>query len=259
MKKSPQSDSSARCRTPESESGKGFASRIVRAEFDQLADDYHLQHEKNVAITGESPEFFSEYKISDLSNYIVGANLPATNILDFGSGIGNSIPYFRKYFPGSSLACADVSARSMEVSRSRFPGNENYVLIGNGHLPLESGSQDVVFSACVFHHIPHSEHLQWLSELRRVTRKGGLLAIYEHNPLNPLTVRAVNTCPLDVNAHLIFAGQMRRRAAAAGWSQARTDYRLFFPAFLAKLRPLEQRLGWLGLGAQYRLLARRAA
>lgn len=242
----------------ESESTKSFESQIVRAEFDQLADDYHRQHEENIAITGESPEYFSEYKISDLSGYLKRANLSAMNILDFGSGIGNSIPYFRKYFPDSSLACADVSIRSMEISRGRFPGDENYVLIDNGRLPLESGSQDVVFSACVFHHIPHSEHLQWLSELRRVTRKGGVLAIYEHNPLNPLTVRAVNTCPLDVNAHLIFAKQMRQRAQSAGWIRGRTDYRLFFPAFLAKLRPMEQHLGWLGLGAQYRLLARQA-
>ena len=92
--------------------------------------------------------------------------------------------------------------------------------------------------------------------MRRVTRKGGLLVIYEHNPLNPLTLRAVNTCPLDVNAHLIYARQMRSRAIHAGWDEARIDYRLFFPAFLSALRPLEQRMGWFGLGAQYRLLAR---
>jgi SAM-dependent methyltransferase len=254
---STQSDSGARAHgTPGSDPAKSFETQIARAEFDQLADDYHRQHEENVAITGESPEYFSEYKISDLSSYLNRANLPATNILDFGSGIGNSIPHFRKYFPGSSLSCADVSTRSMEISRSRFPGHENYVLIDDGRLPLESGSQDLVFSACVFHHIPHSEHQLWLSELRRVTRKGGVLAIYEHNPLNPLTVRAVNTCPLDANAHLIFARQMRQRVKASGWVQSRTDYRLFFPAFLAKLRPMEQHLGWLGLGAQYRLLAR---
>lgn len=39
----------------------------VRAEFDLLADEYHDQHKENVAITGENPEFFSEYKIADLA------------------------------------------------------------------------------------------------------------------------------------------------------------------------------------------------
>ena len=175
----------------------------MQAEFDLLADEYRVLHKENVAITGESPEYFSEYKISDLAALLIRLRLPTLKILDFGSGIGNSLPYFRKYFPGSEISCADVSARSIEIAQSRFPGQEKFVLVARG-IPLPTASQDVVFSACVFHHIPHEEHLHWLAELRRITKPGGVLAIYEHNPLNPLTVHAVNTCPLDVNARLIL-------------------------------------------------------
>jgi hypothetical protein len=74
------------------------------------------------------------------------------------------------------------------------------------------------FSACVFHHIPHGEHWGWLRELYRVVRPGGLLSVFEHNPLNPLTLHAVNTCPFDLNARLIQAGQLARQCRAAGWS-----------------------------------------
>ena len=42
-------------------------------------------------------------------------------------------------------------------------------------------------------------------ELKRVLRAGGACVIFEHNPLNPLTVQAVNTCPFDENAVLIKA------------------------------------------------------
>lgn len=230
-------------------------SKLVQAEFDRLADDYHYHHKANVAITGEPPEYFAEYKIADLAELVCTAKVSARRILNFGCGIGNSTPYFRTYFPGVEMCCADVSARSIEIAQGRFPGSEKYVLIDKGRMPLETGSQDIVFSACVFHHIPHKEHLHWLSEFRRVTRPGGLLVIYEHNPLNPLTVRAVNTCPLDVNARLIRGGTMRRRVLAAGWIEAHIDYRLFFPSFLAALRPMERHLGWLGLGAQYRIMA----
>lgn len=237
---------------------QGSGATRMQAEFDLLADEYRVQHKENIAITGESPEYFSEYKIADLAELINRLKLPTTKILDFGSGIGNSLPYFRKYFPGNEITCADVSTRSIEIAQTRFPGQENYVLIDDG-IPLPTASQDVVFSACVFHHILHEEHLHWLTELRRITKPGGILAIYEHNPLNPLTVRAVNTCPLDVNALLIRGGILCERALTSGWEDARVDYKLFFPAILAALRPMERHLEWLPLGAQYRMMARKPA
>ena len=224
------------------------------AEFDAMADDYYAQHKANIAISGEGPEYFAQYKIADLARLAKQRRAPCRDIFDFGSGIGNSLPWFRQYFPQAHLICGDVSERSHEVAKTRFPGPEDFVTIGDS-IPLDSASQDIVFSACVFHHIPHEQHHFWLKELLRIVRPGGVLAIYEHNPLNPLTVRAVNTCPLDVNARLIPGFAMRRRALAAGWTRARTDYRLFFPAALKGLRPLEPALGWLPLGAQYRLAA----
>lgn len=234
-----------------------YSSNNIKAEFDSLADEYHEVHQVNVAITGEKPEYFSEYKIADLLNLINRLNLSYSTILDFGSGIGNSVPFFRKYFPNSQLTCADVSTRSIEIAQKRFPGDEVYVLVNEG-LPIATASQDIVFSACVFHHIPHEQHQKWLIELHRITKPSGLLVIFEHNPLNPLTIHAVNTCPLDVNARLIRGGVMKNRALEAGWSNAVVDYKLFFPAALAKLRPLEKYLEWFPAGAQYRLIARKS-
>jgi SAM-dependent methyltransferase len=235
---------------------QGSGATRMQAEFDLLADEYREQHKENVSITGESPEYFSEYKIADLADWLNRQIKPKNKVLDFGCGIGNSIPYFRKYFSESEITCADVSLRSIEIAQLRFPGQEKFLLIDQS-IQLPNDSQDVVFSACVFHHIPQEEHLHWLTELRRITKPGGLLAIYEHNPLNPLTVSAVNTCPLDVNAKLIKGGTMRKRAIAGGWGEAQVDYKLFFPSALAALRPMERHLQWLGLGAQYRMTARR--
>ena len=226
-----------------------------KAEFDLVADQYMAQHTANIAITGEAPDYFAQYKIADVAAYVEAHRQPARNILDFGCGIGNSIGHFRTFFPSSSIVCADVSARSIQIAQERFPGSERYELV-EAAVPVASASQDIVFSACVFHHIPSDEHGHWLAELRRVTRPGGLLIIYEHNPLNPLTVNAVNTCPFDVNAKLIKGRKLRQQAAAAGWSHPRIRYKVFFPAVLRTLRPLEKRLEWLALGAQYRLVAR---
>jgi hypothetical protein len=54
-----------------------------------------------------------------------------------------------------------------------------------------------------------------------------MLTIFEHNPLNPLTVRAVDTCPFDANAHLILAKQLMERYRKGGWADPKVRYHLF--------------------------------
>jgi len=234
---------------------KSTDNKKLVAEFDLIADEYYHQHRTNIAISGEKPEYFAEYKIADLAHYVNKNNLPSNSIIDFGSGIGNSVPFFRKYFPQSKLNNCDVSSRSLEISKTRFPGYGDYYII-NDQIPFPNQSQDIVFSACVFHHIPEAQHEYWLKELKRVTKPNGIIAIFEHNPFNPLTVKAVNTCPFDVNAQRINAKKMAFRVKECGWVDPEISYKLFFPARLSKLRSIEDQLQWLPLGAQYRMLAK---
>jgi SAM-dependent methyltransferase len=230
---------------------------VDKAEFDRFAQEYDAQHKANIAITGETPEYFARYKIAELARIAAQAGIARDRIIDFGSGIGNSVPHFRSFFPGSVLSCADVSPRSLELAGTRFPGNEQPLLIEGDRIGADENSFDLAFSACVFHHIPHEEHVAWLEELRRVTKPGGLLAIFEHNPMNPLTLHAVNTCPFDINARLIRAGVLAQRLRKAGWSDVQTRYHLFFPRAAAALRRLEPALTWLPFGAQYSVTARK--
>jgi hypothetical protein len=63
------------------------------AEFDQFVDEYHNLHQENIRITGETPEYFAEYKIRDLRRVVNSFGVNSENILDFGMGIGNSTPF----------------------------------------------------------------------------------------------------------------------------------------------------------------------
>lgn len=227
------------------------------AEFDRFAEEYEAQHRANIAITGESPEYFAQYKIAELARIIGPLKAQGARIFDFGSGTGNSIPFFREYFPGAELTCADPSERSLDLSRRRFPGAETYTTLEGRDIPHNAAAFDITFSACVFHHIPHREHGHWLEQLLRVTRPGGTLTIFEHNPLNPLTVRAVNDCPFDENAVLIRAKQLLCSLKDAGWTKPSLRYHVFFPRSLAALRPLERHLDWVPIGAQYSVTVRR--
>lgn len=228
------------------------------SEFDKFAEEYRNLHQTNIKASGETPEFFSKYKIEDtayLANkFKLGNNL---KLLDFGSGVGNSIPYFNNFFTASKLTCLDVSSKSLELAEKRFPGKADFIAFDGTTIPFSDNEFDLIFSSCVFHHISHSEHDAILKEIFRVLRPGGILVIFEHNPFNPLTRRAVNTCTFDENAVLITERQFSQRIRRAGFSNSLRSYRIFFPGFLRKLRPIERFLKWMPLGAQYYVAAQK--
>ena len=230
---------------------------LMAAEFDRFAENYEQILGAAVAISGEGPAFFSEYKIAVLARMVARRGVRVTRILDFGAGIGNSVPYFRQHFPDAALTSADVSQASLDRSEARFPGQSLGLRIDGMCIPAETGAFDLVFSACVFHHIPHEQHVAWLRELERVTRPGGMLTLFEHNPLNPLTVRSVRNCPFDENARLIRSGGLSRYVRDAGWREPEVSFHLFFPHVLAGLRPLERHLSRVPFGAQYAVSALR--
>lgn len=226
-----------------------------RAEFDRFADEYEALHARNIRLSGERPDFFARYKVDDVARLLAPAS--PQRILDFGAGVGASVPHFRAFFPRARLVCLDVSERSLAIAAQRHPDAAEFLPFDGATIPLPDASLDLAFAACVFHHIPAQAQVPLLQELHRVLQPGGHFVLFEHNPLNPLTVRAVNTCEFDAHAVLIRAGLMRRRLQAAGFADVRLRYRLFFPHALRHLRGCEAALGWLPLGAQYRLSARR--
>lgn len=232
--------------------------KAAGCEFDVLAHKYDQLHRNNISITGEVPAYFAEYKVRDLfwerQRYLPGQSL---DVLDFGCGTGNSIPFFLRYFHESSLTFADVSLNSMRIAQNRTGVDESAFVHISNSIPLADNSQDIVFSACVFHHIQPKKRAFWLSELYRVTRTGGLLLVYEHNPLNPLTLHAVNHCPLDENAVLLHASPFKQLLRSVGWNDPKVNYRVFFPSFFKVLRPFESNLRHVPLGAQYYILARK--
>lgn len=233
---------------------------MQQAEFDKFADEYRATLQRNIRLSGETPEYFAEYKIRDVAAALGGAaraSERALDILDFGAGVGTSVPFFRKHFPRARLTCVDVSRKSLAVGTERFQGLATFTHFDGASIPFAENSFDVAFAACVFHHIDHRLHLDLFREIRRVLRPAGAFFVFEHNPLNPLTVHAVRTCEFDVNARLIGGSAMKRRLAAAGFADPKLRYRIFFPRALAALRWMEAHLTALPLGAQYFVMARK--
>jgi ubiquinone/menaquinone biosynthesis C-methylase UbiE len=183
---------------------------------------------------------------------------PPRTALDFGAGVGYSVPFFARHLPTVRVTCLDVSQKSLSLGAAEHGSAADFRHFDGERIPYDDGTFDVALASCVFHHIAQREHVRLLAEIRRVLAPGGRLFVFEHNPLNPLTRHAVNTCVFDEHAELIGAPTMRRRVQAAGFAVAAVRYRIFFPHALRRLRPLEPKLTWLPLGAQYYVAAWKA-
>jgi SAM-dependent methyltransferase len=226
------------------------------AEFDKFAEEYLATHKTNLAVTGESPDYFARYKIVEIARRLRPLGIAPKRVLDFGCGIGNSAPHLHEAFPEARITGVDVSEKSLAVARARYPDAAEFVAYDpKGAPPAPTEGYDLIFSACVFHHIDHDEHAGIFGKLRERLALGGAMAIFEHNPANPVSRYIVATCPFDENAVLIPAKELARRQRQAGFRRVGVSYTGFFPAPLKALRGLEPLMAKIPVGAQYYTLA----
>ncbi|MGD0280888.1 MAG: class I SAM-dependent methyltransferase [Dissulfurispiraceae bacterium] len=227
-------------------------------EFDKYADSYETLHAENIRVTGFSPSYFDESKVREIYGYLrgLGREKESLNFLNFGCGIGKSEEFIRRYLPNSALYSIDVSRESIEASKERNRGLKNAVfeVFDGSRIPFEN-KFGIIFAANVFHHIDFGKHLVVLRNLYERLDNGGVLFLFEHNPLNPLTRRAVNACEFDQDARLLNPSYTGRVLSASGFVWKKLRFTIFFPKFLSFLIPLETYLRHVPFGAQYYYIA----
>lgn len=227
---------------------------MTQQEFDTHARSYKEVLDESIGFSGEDSAYFAEYKIRDLRRELTLAGEDAgtaLKLMDFGCGVGTSMPHARKHFVRAELLGVDVSQESLDLARARHGELASFQPLEGGQWPAQAVALDAAYAMCVFHHVDEEAHVRILSDIRSRLKPGGMMMVYEHNPYNPLTVRVVNNCPFDENAKLITASLMAQRCRDAGFKDVKIRYRVFFPGFLRALRFAEGMLSWLPLGGQY--------
>jgi SAM-dependent methyltransferase len=229
------------------------------SEFDNYAADYADHVNRALPPGFGEVDKYARIKVDRLVR-AARAAFPGRGdlaLLDAGCGVGLTDFYLKNHFAG--ITCFDVSSQSIEHAARRNP-ELRYASSADGVLPFGDGVFDMAFAICVFHHVPPDLRTDFLRDLHRVLKPGGLLVIGEHNPWNPLTRRVVANCEFDRDAILLTAPEGEGLAAAAGFCSVRTEYLLFLPFEWAPWAAIERHLlPALPLGAQYFVSARKAA
>jgi len=229
------------------------------SEFDAHARDYDARVNTPILrhVGGATSQGFVHAKCDALLELLQQAGRdPQTLVaLDVGCGHGVAEAYLGTRF--KRLIAVDPSAALLKQAKTKSVASV-YFQIGDGRaIPLPEASVDVVFSICVMHHVAPTERAAVIAECARVLAPGGLLAIFEHNPWNPLTRWSVAQCPFDAGVQLLRPGELTRYFKAAALRDIATRFLFFFPRTWTWFLPLEKWLTRCMAGAQYVVYGRK--
>ncbi|MHB8643732.1 MAG: class I SAM-dependent methyltransferase [Gaiellaceae bacterium] len=222
------------------------------SEFDRTLESYEEAVEHAIAFSGRSHAYFLREKarrLLDVARRTLG-DLARVRALDVGCGPGTSHAFLA---PLGDLVGVDESAQFVAAARRQHPERQ-YLIASGESLPFDDASFDLAFTVCVLHHVPSGERQAFANELVRVVRPGGIVAVLEHNPLNPLTRFVVGRCEFDEDAELLRMNEVEDLLSGAGAVKPERAFMLFTPWPAPRL---ERILARLPLGAQYLVAATR--
>src|ERR1035441_6900417 len=199
-----------------------------RVELEPHKETYRQEIQDSISFVGQDLDFFTQVKVDyllSLTRRFVG-DPSRLKILDVGCGVGitdrHLVGRYRKLYG------VDLSPGVVRKAKKWNP-KASYRHYAGKTLPYDAGSMDVCFAICVMHHVVPGGLEKFVGEMARVTKKGGLIAVFEHNPWNPLTQVAVSRCDMDDDAILLRSGKVERLMGLAPLKVVEKKYILFTP------------------------------
>jgi SAM-dependent methyltransferase len=228
------------------------------ASFDAHASTYEDAVQSSIAFAGRELEFFTSRKVDVLVDVVTRRLGPPSDlsILDVGCGTGVTDMLLSSRV--GSLYGIDPASEAVSAAGRRGLG-ARYCAADALQLPFAPASFDVAVAVCVFHHVAPHQRPSVMAELHRVVRPGGLVVVFEHNPLNPATRVAVSRCEFDIGVKLLRQGETRRLFETAGFDVIEARGIIYTTSQAAWAVRLDRAMGGIPLGAQYYAVGRRPA
>ena len=90
------------------------------SNFDDYASDYEERMRQTLSIALTSEEYQAEYKSKLIKRY-ASKKRKILKILDYGCGVGLSVPSLKETFPEAKIYLTDVSQVSLEIVSKNHP------------------------------------------------------------------------------------------------------------------------------------------
>ena len=114
--------------------------------------------------------------------------------LDFGCGSGRIARHLLGHDEVVSMTGIDIDAPAVSWCQRNLPGRW-IVIDADPPTALETGSFDLIYCISVFTHLDEEAQLEWLGEVARLLRPGGLFIASTHPP--QLTYNRPDLTPSD--------------------------------------------------------------
>ena len=196
----------------------------VPTDFDAIASEYD-----------ESlPAHVVEHYLAKRLRFIV-RHIPPGPTLDLGCGTG--LLAERVAGAGYPVTGLDQSRGMLGVLRRRQP-TIGAVAGDGGALPFADASFALTYCVAVLHHVASPDAVRrTLSEMARVTRPGGYVLVWDHNPRNPYWPLLMRRVPQDTGGERLIPETEILTGLRAGGARAVLSAQLgFVPDFTP--RPL---------------------
>lgn len=223
------------------------------AEWDAVKYEQELAY--GLALAGEGASYFAGRRAEFVKERVSRSGREVTSICEFGCGLGLNLIALASVFPSARLLGLDASAAMLQ--RARELCVDPRIELRDSRAFRDEACCDLVFVNGVMHHVPPEQRPGVMDRLWSLLRPGGLLSLFDNNPLNPGAMWVMSRIPFDRDAKPVTAWTLARLAQRAGFRATEIRTHFYFPNALRALRAAEPLLARLPLGAQYGLYARR--
>jgi len=151
---------------------------------------------------------------------VVESGLPTgAVVLDIGCGTGRALPALRRAAgAGSTVIGLDLTPEMLDLASGQTDGPYPLLRADARRLPIGTARVDAIFAAGLVHHLPAPA--DGLTELARVTRRGGRLILFHPSGRAALAARHGHTLRDD---EPMAYGPLTGLLTGSGWRLLRYD------------------------------------